>query len=92
MPTHDYPYKNLVFEGGGVKGVAYEGVFAHLAPVTTICNYPASICSRFARQRSIDQDTIDSRVPKPNRRSRDRFPVPRQPLKESSAKAAAKRI
>jgi len=23
MPTHDYPYKNLVFEGGGVKGVAY---------------------------------------------------------------------
>jgi len=27
MPTHDYPYKNLVFEGGGVKGVAYGGVF-----------------------------------------------------------------
>src|SRR5882724_5974347 len=22
MPTHNYPYKNLVFEGGGVKGVA----------------------------------------------------------------------
>ena len=27
MPTNDYPYKNLVFEGGGVKGVAYGGVF-----------------------------------------------------------------
>jgi hypothetical protein len=27
MPTHDYPYKNLVFEGGGVKGVPYGGVF-----------------------------------------------------------------
>jgi NTE family protein len=27
MPTHDYPYKNLVFEGGGVKGVSYGGVF-----------------------------------------------------------------
>jgi NTE family protein len=27
MPIHDYPYKNLVFEGGGVKGVAYGGVF-----------------------------------------------------------------
>ena len=27
MPTHDYPYKNLVFEDGGVKGVAYGGVF-----------------------------------------------------------------
>lgn len=27
MPTHDYPYKNFVFEGGGVKGVAYGGVF-----------------------------------------------------------------
>jgi NTE family protein len=27
MPAHDYPYKNLVFEGGGVKGVAYGGVF-----------------------------------------------------------------
>ncbi len=27
MPTHDYPYKNLVFEGGGVKDVAYGGVF-----------------------------------------------------------------
>ncbi|HEV7473006.1 MAG TPA: patatin-like phospholipase family protein [Pyrinomonadaceae bacterium] len=27
MPTHDYSYKNLVFEGGGVKGVAYGGVF-----------------------------------------------------------------
>jgi hypothetical protein len=27
MPTDNYPYKNLVFEGGGVKGVAYAGVF-----------------------------------------------------------------
>jgi hypothetical protein len=27
MPTHNYPYKNLIFEGGGVKGVAYGGVF-----------------------------------------------------------------
>jgi hypothetical protein len=27
MPTHDCPDKNLVFEGGGVKGVAYGGVF-----------------------------------------------------------------
>ena len=27
MPTHGYPYKNLVFEGGGVKGVAYGGAF-----------------------------------------------------------------
>jgi hypothetical protein len=27
MPTRDYPYKNLVFEGGGVKGVAHGGVF-----------------------------------------------------------------
>ena len=27
MLTHDYPYKNLVFEGVGVKGVAYGGVF-----------------------------------------------------------------
>ena len=27
MPTHNYSYKNLVFEGGGVKGVAYGGVF-----------------------------------------------------------------
>jgi NTE family protein len=27
VPAHDYPYKNLVFEGGGVKGVAYGGVF-----------------------------------------------------------------
>jgi len=27
MPTHDYPHRNLVFEGGGVKGVAYGGVF-----------------------------------------------------------------
>lgn len=26
MPTHNYPYKNFVFEGG-VKGVAYGGVF-----------------------------------------------------------------
>jgi len=26
MSTHNYPYKNLVFEGGGVKGVAYGGV------------------------------------------------------------------
>lgn len=25
--TQHYPYKNLVFEGGGVKGVAYGGVF-----------------------------------------------------------------
>jgi NTE family protein len=27
MPTGFYPYENLVFEGGGVKGVAYGGVF-----------------------------------------------------------------
>src|SRR6185295_152164 len=27
MPTYDYSYKNLVFEGGGVKGIAYGGVF-----------------------------------------------------------------
>jgi hypothetical protein len=27
MQTHNYPYKNLVFEGGGVKGVAYGDVF-----------------------------------------------------------------
>ena len=27
MLTHNYPYKNFVFEGGGVKGVAYGGVF-----------------------------------------------------------------
>lgn len=27
MPIHNYPYKNLVFEGGGVKGVADGGVF-----------------------------------------------------------------
>src|SRR6185436_2344800 len=27
MLTQEYPYKNLVFEGGGVKGVAYGGVF-----------------------------------------------------------------
>lgn len=27
MPTHDYPYRNLVFEGGDVKSVAYGGVF-----------------------------------------------------------------
>ncbi|HEY6231344.1 MAG TPA: patatin-like phospholipase family protein [Pyrinomonadaceae bacterium] len=27
MSTHIYPYRNLVFEGGGVKGVAYGGVF-----------------------------------------------------------------
>jgi NTE family protein len=27
MLTPLYPYKNLVFEGGGVKGVAYGGVF-----------------------------------------------------------------
>jgi NTE family protein len=27
MSTHNYPYKNLVFEGGGVKGTAYAGVF-----------------------------------------------------------------
>src|SRR5260370_40255588 len=27
MLIHDYQYKNLVFEGGGVKGVAYGGVF-----------------------------------------------------------------
>jgi hypothetical protein len=27
IPTHDYPCKNLVFEDGGVKGVAYGGVF-----------------------------------------------------------------
>ena len=27
MLTQNYPYKNLVFEGGGVKGVAYGGVF-----------------------------------------------------------------
>ena len=25
MSTGYYPYKNLVFEGGGVKGVAYGG-------------------------------------------------------------------
>ena len=30
MPTHDYPYKNLVFEDGGVKGVAYGGVLEAL--------------------------------------------------------------
>jgi NTE family protein len=27
MPTGYYPYEHLVFEGGGVKGVAYGGVF-----------------------------------------------------------------
>jgi len=27
MSTGYYPYENLVFEGGGVKGVAYAGVF-----------------------------------------------------------------
>jgi NTE family protein len=27
MSTGFYPYENLVFEGGGVKGVAYAGVF-----------------------------------------------------------------
>lgn len=27
MSTQFYPFKNLVFEGGGVKGVAYGGVF-----------------------------------------------------------------
>jgi predicted acylesterase/phospholipase RssA len=27
MPTHNYSYENLVFEGGGVKGVAYWSVF-----------------------------------------------------------------
>lgn len=27
MPTDDYPHRNLVFEGGGVKGVPYGGVF-----------------------------------------------------------------
>jgi hypothetical protein len=26
MPTHNYPYKNLVFEGGGVKA-SPRGVF-----------------------------------------------------------------
>jgi NTE family protein len=37
MSTGYYPYENLVFEGGGVKGVAYAGVFevleqAHITP------------------------------------------------------------
>ena len=27
MSTQHYPFKNLVFEGGGVRGVAYAGVF-----------------------------------------------------------------
>jgi hypothetical protein len=36
MPTHDYPYKNLVFEGGSVKGVAYGGVFEVLSKSKTI--------------------------------------------------------
>lgn len=30
MPTQDYSCPNLVFEGGGAEGVAYDGVFGVL--------------------------------------------------------------
>ena len=26
----EYPFENLIFEGGGVKGIAYVGVFQEL--------------------------------------------------------------
>ena len=26
----DYPFKNLIFEGGGVKGIAYTGAMEEL--------------------------------------------------------------
>ena len=30
MPQSGYPFRNLVFEGGGVKGIAYSGALAVL--------------------------------------------------------------
>jgi len=30
MPRSDYPFRNLIFEGGGVKGIAYSGALAVL--------------------------------------------------------------
>ena len=30
MPQTGYPFRNLVFEGGGVKGIAYSGALAVL--------------------------------------------------------------
>ncbi|MCA1616853.1 MAG: patatin-like phospholipase family protein, partial [Acidobacteria bacterium] len=36
MSTGYYPFKNLVFEGGGVKGVAYAGVMEVLEPAAIL--------------------------------------------------------
>lgn len=36
MSTGYYPFKNLVFEGGGVKGVAYAGVIEVLEPAAIL--------------------------------------------------------
>ena len=30
MPQTGYPFRNLVFDGGGVKGIAYSGALAVL--------------------------------------------------------------
>ena len=30
MPQSGYPFRNLVFEGGSVKGIAYSGALAVL--------------------------------------------------------------
>lgn len=30
MPRSSYPFRNLIFEGGGVKGIAYSGALAVL--------------------------------------------------------------
>lgn len=30
MPHSKYPFRNLIFEGGGVKGIAYSGALAVL--------------------------------------------------------------
>jgi len=30
MPRSSYPFRNLIFEGSGVKGIAYSGALAVL--------------------------------------------------------------
>jgi predicted acylesterase/phospholipase RssA len=55
MPSHDYPYKNLVFEGGGVKGVACGGAFEVLEQ-RQITPQIESVAGTSAEARSADFD------------------------------------
>ena len=66
MPIHDYPYKNLVFEGGGVKGVAYGGVFEVLEQNKITPQIEPTLISggNFRRRHDCDHDEPQLTLPR----------------------------